>query len=79
MGVTLDLSVLLAFAVVGPAFFAIFEVETPAWRKVLKWGLVIGLTLARAGADFAAFASNTPHLVLSRHLAYRRTRTSRTG
>jgi len=46
MGITLDLSVLLAVAVLGPAFFAAFEVETPPWRKVLKWGLVIGVTLA---------------------------------
>ncbi|HVQ31688.1 MAG TPA: hypothetical protein VMV21_18965 [Vicinamibacteria bacterium] len=45
MGLTLDISVLLAIAVVGPAFFAAFELETPAWRKVLKWAMVIGVTL----------------------------------
>ena len=46
MGIVLDLSVLLAVAVVGPAVYAVFEVETPAWRKILKWGVVIGTTLA---------------------------------
>jgi len=46
MDLALDLSVLLAIAVLGPALFAVFEVETPAWRKILKWAAVIGLTLA---------------------------------
>lgn len=46
MDLALDLSVLLAIAVLGPAVFAAFEVETPAWRKILKWAAVIGLTLA---------------------------------
>ena len=45
MGIALDLSVLLGLAVLGPAVFAAFELETPAWRKVLKWTLVIGVTL----------------------------------
>jgi drug/metabolite transporter (DMT)-like permease len=45
LGIALDLSVLLAMAVLGPAFYAVFEVETPAWRKLFKWGLVIGVTL----------------------------------
>ena len=45
MGIELELSVLLALAVLGPAIFAVFEVETPAWRKILKWGFVIALTL----------------------------------
>ena len=44
-GLVLDLSVLLAIAVLGPALYAVFEVETPAWRKILKWGIVIGATL----------------------------------
>jgi hypothetical protein len=26
----------------------VFEIETPAWRKILKWSIVIGLTLALA-------------------------------
>ena len=46
MGIELELAVLLAIAVLGQASFAVFEVETPAWRKILKWGIVIGLTLA---------------------------------
>ena len=44
----LDLAVLLAIAVLGQSTFAVFEVETPAWRKILKWGIVIGLTLTLA-------------------------------
>ena len=50
MSVTLDLFVLLGFAILGPAFFAAFEVETPGWRKALKWSLVCGLTLALRAA-----------------------------
>ncbi len=42
----LELGVLLAIAVLGQATFAVFEVETPAWRKILKWSIVVGLTLA---------------------------------
>ena len=45
MGIALGLAVLLGFAVLGPAFFSMFEVETPGWRKALKWAVVIGLTL----------------------------------
>lgn len=45
MGIELELSVLLVIAVVGSGAFAVFEVETPAWRKILKWGIVIGATL----------------------------------
>ncbi len=45
MGIELELAVLLAFAIIGPSVFAVFEVETPAWRKLLKWGLVSSLTL----------------------------------
>jgi hypothetical protein len=46
MGIELELVVLLAIAIVGPAFFAAFELETPGWRKALKWFLVCGVTLA---------------------------------
>lgn len=45
MTVTLELATLLALAILGPAFFAPFEVETPGWRKALKWTVVCGLTL----------------------------------
>ena len=46
MGIELELAVLLAIAILGPSVFAVFEVETPAWRKVLKWVAVSVLTLA---------------------------------
>ena len=45
MGIELELAVLLGVAIVGTGTFAVFEVETPAWRKMLKWGMVTGLTL----------------------------------
>lgn len=45
MGIALELWVLLAVAVLGQSIFAPFEVETPAWRKIVKWGLVVGVTL----------------------------------
>jgi hypothetical protein len=44
----LELIVLLALCIVGPATFAVFEVETPAWRKIMKWGIVCGLTVVLA-------------------------------
>jgi len=46
MGLTIDLSVLLVFAVLGSAIESLFEIEIPLWRRILKWGLVIGVTLA---------------------------------
>ena len=42
----LELGVLLAIAILGGAGFAVFEVETPWWRKALKWAIVSGSTLA---------------------------------
>ena len=55
VGIEIELAVLLAIAIVGPAVFAVFEVETPAWRKVLKWVIVCVVTLAlyRAIGHFA--------------------------
>ena len=44
----LELSVLLAISILGSSFFAVFEVETPGWRKALKWALVSALTLGLA-------------------------------
>jgi len=44
--VALELAVLLAVALLGTSVFAVFEVETPGWRKLLKWGLMVGITLA---------------------------------
>lgn len=45
MGIALELAVLLGIAVLGQAVFAAFEVETPAWRKILKWSLVVAGTV----------------------------------
>ena len=45
MGIELELTVLLGIAILGPGFFAVFEIETPPWRKVLKWALLCGVTL----------------------------------
>jgi len=44
VGVELELGVLLALVVVGEAVFGPFETETPAWKKVLKWTVVVALT-----------------------------------
>ena len=46
MGIELELAVLLAISVLGQSTFARFEIETPAWRKILKWAIVCGGTLA---------------------------------
>jgi hypothetical protein len=45
MGIELELLVLLALAIVGPSIFVRFEIETPAWRKILKWFIVVAATL----------------------------------
>lgn len=45
LGVELELAVLLAIAISGQSVFAAFEVETPWWRKLLKWTVVSTLTL----------------------------------
>lgn len=45
MGVELELLVLLLISVLGQTTFARFEIETPVWRKILKWLVIIGLTL----------------------------------
>ena len=58
MGFELELVILLAIAVVGPAVFAVFEAETPAWRKILKWAAVTGITwLVYRRAGHAALAT----------------------
>ena len=43
--IRLELSVLLVLAILGTSFFAVFEVETPGWRKALKWAFLSGATL----------------------------------
>ena len=45
MGLVVELSVLLSIAILGQSVFAVFEVETPAWRKIVKWVIVAGVTL----------------------------------
>jgi len=45
MGVELELGALLAFAIVGQSTFARFEIETPALRKIVKWGTQAILTV----------------------------------
>ncbi len=40
MGVELELYVVLAILILGASVGAVFEVETPRWRKVLK-GLIV--------------------------------------
>ena len=50
MGLELELLLLLLMTVVGQSTFAVFEVETPAWRKILKWSIVIAATVGLYGA-----------------------------
>ncbi len=45
MGIELELGVLLGLLLLGAEIFAPFEIETPVWRKILKWSVVIALTL----------------------------------
>ena len=45
MGLELELSVLLVLLIVGSSQFAVFEVETPGWRKMLKWSILSGGTI----------------------------------
>ena len=45
MGIELELLVLLVLSVVAKSVFARFEIETPAWRKILKWFVLIAVTL----------------------------------
>lgn len=49
MGIELELGVLLFLLLFGAEMFAPFEVETPVWRKILKWSLVVALTLILHG------------------------------
>lgn len=44
-GIAIELCTLLALQTLGTSVFARFEVETPVWRKLLKWGMLIGVTL----------------------------------
>lgn len=40
-----ELIALLTLSIVGFVFFGRFEVETPAWRRLLKWSFTILVTL----------------------------------
>lgn len=44
-GIAIELWALLALQTLGTSMFARFEVETPVWRKLLKWGMLIGVTV----------------------------------
>lgn len=46
MRVELEFGVLFVIAVLGQSTFAVFEVETPAWRKITKSLVVRAATLA---------------------------------
>jgi hypothetical protein len=45
MGVELELAILIVIMILGWSFFAVFEVETPPWRKLTKWLVVAGGTV----------------------------------
>ena len=45
MGVELELYVLIGVLILGASIFAVFEVETPRWRKVLKWLILVAATV----------------------------------
>ena len=49
-GIELELAVLLGLLLLGTQVFAQFEIETPPWRKILKWSIVIGVTVALHGS-----------------------------
>ena len=44
-GIEVELLLLLLIQTLGMSIFAVFELETPAWRKILKWVIIVGLTL----------------------------------
>jgi hypothetical protein len=45
MGIELEVSFLLTLQLIGTEIFAPFEVETPPWKKILKWSIIAALTL----------------------------------
>lgn len=44
-GIVIELGILYLLQTVGHSIFAVFELETPAWRLILKWVLLAALTL----------------------------------
>ena len=45
MGIRIELATLLLMSVLGSGIFAVFGIETPALRKVIKWLTLTGATL----------------------------------
>jgi hypothetical protein len=45
MGIELELAELLIIHLLASNFFARFEVETPAIKKIVKWLLIFGITV----------------------------------
>ncbi|MES1225821.1 MAG: hypothetical protein ABUT20_60645 [Bacteroidota bacterium] len=45
MGIELELLVLLVIQLTGSSIFAKFEIETAAWRKIVKWLIADGITI----------------------------------
>ncbi len=45
MGIELELIVLLVLQLSASSFFAKFEIETPAVRKIVKWLILDGVTV----------------------------------
>ena len=41
MGIELELYFLLSVLTLGMVIFGRFEVESPAWRGILKWAIII--------------------------------------
>ncbi len=62
-GVELEWAALFVVAALGASLFDRFEIETPAWKKLLRWALAAGVTIGAyqfvgrwALAVLAAFA-----------------------
>ena len=45
MGIELELALLFVLQTVSTSLFDRFEVETPAWRKLLRWTIAAGGTV----------------------------------
>ncbi len=46
MGLELELFILLVIQAIGSSFFAKFEIETPAFKKIFKWLMIDAVTIA---------------------------------
>ena len=44
-GIQVELTVLLVLQTLGTAIFARFEIETPVWKRLSKWAILIVGTL----------------------------------